>query len=232
MPAAYILRAPTSDHRRLALYESSAAASFARAWPLPAGLQRARGVQHDSRVVRAIVRRAHGERAEHLSAKCDVGKRHLIDTFASITSRTLSTRSTRGVAGVRRDTRRFGGRWRWPPWSTRRAATPGAVFGSQARKRARTGVDIDNAISRQYTVIESTHRIDRVLFEWRTRSTARADHSPRQDQHYVNQVLDVFYVTDRGATRCRRERWSGFATRFSRVREPVARRGTAYATAA
>ena len=68
----------------------------------------------------------------------------------------------------------------------------------KARKRARTDVEIDNAVSRQYTVID-VYASDRpgVLF-----AVADAIYQLGLTIHlakintYVNQVLDVFYVTD------------------------------------
>jgi [protein-PII] uridylyltransferase len=80
--------------------------------------------------------------------------------------------------------------------AARRRPVPSSV--RKARKRARTGVEIDNAISRQYTVID-VHASDRpgVLFE-----VADAIYRLGLTIHlakintYVNQVLDVFYVTD------------------------------------
>jgi [protein-PII] uridylyltransferase len=81
--------------------------------------------------------------------------------------------------------------------ATRRRPAPSSV--RKARKRARTAVDIDNAISSQYSVID-VHASDRpgVLFE-----VADAIYRLGLTIHlakintYVNQVLDVFYVTDR-----------------------------------
>lgn len=81
--------------------------------------------------------------------------------------------------------------------ATRRRPAPSAV--RKARKRARTDAQIDNNASRQYTVID-VYASDRpgVLF-------AMADAIYRHGltihlakiNTYVNQVLDVFYVTDR-----------------------------------
>jgi len=81
--------------------------------------------------------------------------------------------------------------------AARRRPAPSSV--RKARKRARIGVEIDNAISRQYTVID-VHASDRpgVLFD-----VADAIYRLGLTIHlakintYVNQVLDVFYVTDR-----------------------------------
>jgi len=85
--------------------------------------------------------------------------------------------------------------------ATRRRPAPSSV--RKARKRARTGVEIDNAISRQFSVID-VHASDRpgVLFE-----VADAIYRLGLTIHlakintYVNQVLDVFYVTDRAGSK-------------------------------
>jgi [protein-PII] uridylyltransferase len=107
--------------------------------------------------------------------------------------------------------------------AARRRPAPSSV--RKARKRARTGVDIDNTISRQYTVID-VHASDRpgVLFE-----VADAIYRLGLTIHlakintYVNQVLDVFYVTDRDGNKVP----EGAAIErvrdaiLSRVREPA-----------
>jgi [protein-PII] uridylyltransferase len=82
--------------------------------------------------------------------------------------------------------------------AARRRPAPSSV--RKARKRARTEVQIDNTISRQYTVID-VYASDRpgVLF-----AVADAIYRLGLTIHlakintYVNQVLDVFYVTDAG----------------------------------
>jgi [protein-PII] uridylyltransferase len=85
--------------------------------------------------------------------------------------------------------------------ATRRRPAPAAI--RKARKRARTAVQIDNGVSRQHTVID-VYAADRpgVLF-----AVADAIYRHGLAIHlakintYVNQVLDVFYVTDRGGAK-------------------------------
>jgi len=115
--------------------------------------------------------------------------------------------------------------------AARRRPAPSSV--RKARKRARTGVDIDNAISRQYTVID-VHASDRpgVLFE-----VADAIYRLGLTIHlakintYVNQVLDVFYVTDQAGGKVAEgealERVR--AAILTRVREPADEPGHAIA---
>ena len=115
--------------------------------------------------------------------------------------------------------------------ATRSRPAPSSV--RKARKRARTGVDIDNAISRQYTVID-VHASDRpgVLFD-----VADAIYRLGLTVHlakintYVNQVLDVFYVTDQaGGKVAEGEAIEGVrAAILARVREPADEPGHAIA---
>jgi [protein-PII] uridylyltransferase len=85
--------------------------------------------------------------------------------------------------------------------AAKRRPAPASV--RKARKRARTAVQIDNTVSRQYTVVD-VYAADRpgVLF-----AVADAMYHCGLTIHlakintYVHQVLDVFYVTDRNGAK-------------------------------